>query len=104
MDKQERVIEEMTAALVPAVRHAVLICLREHQDQFPVRSQNEDDRMLTIREAAQFLNVTEMAIRSWVKKGQMKARRVGADMRFLKSELLKWTEEQADKKHLRAVK
>lgn len=104
MDRQERIIEEMTAALVPAVRCAVLICLREHQDQFPVRPQNEDDRMLTIREAAQFLQVTEDAIRAWVRKGTLVPRRAGADMRFLRSELLEWTAGQSDNKKLRAVK
>ena len=94
VNRQERIIQEITEALVPAVRHAVMICLREY-DLFRAPRQNEpDDRMMTIREAAQFLQVTEEAIRKWVRKKILIPRRVGSDMRFLKSELLKWTEEQ----------
>lgn len=103
MDKQERVIEEMTAALVPAVRHAVLICLQEHEI-FTPKPSNGDDRMLTIREAAAFLQVTEDAIRTWVRKGVLVPRRAGSDMRFLKSELLDWTAGKTDKPKLKAIK
>jgi excisionase family DNA binding protein len=103
MDKQERMIEEITAALVPAVRHAVLICLREHD--FTPRNQNEtDDRMLNIQEAADFLQVTSAAIRAWVRKGVLVPRRVGSDMRFLRSELLDWTAGKSDKPKLKAIK
>lgn len=104
MDKQERMIEEITAALVPAVRQAILICLCE-QDLFRSPKQNEpDDRMLTIKETAAFLRVTEEAIRAWVRKGVLVPRRVGADMRFLKSELLDWTAGKSDKPKLKAIK
>lgn len=98
VNRQERIIQEITDALVPAVRHAVMICLREY-DLFRSPRQNEpDDRMLNIREAAEFLQVTPEAIRAWVRKKELIPRRVGSDMRFLRSELLEWTEEQETKR------
>lgn len=103
MDRQERMIEEITAALVPAVRHAVLICIRE-QEIFVPRPSEIDDRMLSLREAADFLQVTPEAIRAWVRKGMLVPRRVGSDMRFLKSELLDWTAGKSDKPKLKAIK
>lgn len=101
VDKQERRIEELTAILAPAVRAAVMYLFEEEMLRLRMQNQQSptgDERMMTVREAAQFLGVTEMGIRTWVKKGELIPRRVGADMRFLRSELLKWTEEQETKR------
>jgi len=48
------------------------------------------DRLLNIKEAAEFLNVSEMSIRRWTNKGALKCCRVGGrkERRFYKNDLL----------------
>lgn len=111
MSRKERLIENLISLFVPVIRTAILMLV----DYFECQTQSSplphrpepkqiDERLMTIKEAAEFLQVTENAIRKWVSEGRLKARRAGQDIRFLKSEILEWTATQADSQPLRRVK
>lgn len=110
VNRKERLIENMTNLIVPVMRAAISLLVDFIESQTQQMSQVQevkqitDERLLTIKEAAEFLQVTENAIRKWVSEGRLKARRVGQDIRFLKSEILEWTASQADNHPLRRVK
>lgn len=112
MSRKERLIENLISLFVPVIRTAILMlvdyfeCQTQQSSPLPHRPEPKqiDERLITIGEAAEFLQVTENAIRKWVSEGRLKARRVGQDIRFLKSEILEWTASQADNHPLRRVK
>ncbi len=112
MSRKERLIENLISLFVPVIRTAILMlvdyfeCQTQQGSPLPHRQEPKqiDERLMTIKEAAEFLQVTENAIRKWVSEGRLKARRVGQDIRFLKSEILEWTASQADNHSLRRVK
>ena len=111
MSRKERLIENLISLFVPVIRTAILMLVDYFESQvqqsspLPHKQEKQiDERLITIGEAAEFLQVTENAIRKWVSEGRLKARRVGQDIRFLKSEILEWTASQADNHPLRRVK
>lgn len=56
-------------------------------DQLGARAAN---RLLTLREAAAFLNVHPNTVRSHVRHGQLPGAQVGRDWRFLEADLIAW--------------
>ena len=57
-----------------------------------------DERLLTIDEVANFLNINPMTIYSWVREGKIPAFKIGKVWRFQKSEIDKWLKKQKYKK------
>ena len=54
------------------------------------------DAVMTLEEAAGFLKVSETTVYQLLRDGQLKARKVGREWRFLKSELVTYLKEGAD--------
>jgi excisionase family DNA binding protein len=52
---------------------------------------------LTVKEAAALLKVSQRTIYEWDAQGRIPTRRVGGELRFLREELLAWTEKEANK-------
>lgn len=50
---------------------------------------------LTVKEAAALLKVSQRTIYEWDAQGRIPTRRVGGELRFLREELLAWTEKEA---------
>ena len=52
------------------------------------------NRLLTIKEAAKFLNISETSLRRWIKKGEIKCYRLGNKgiIRFKMSDLQEYLE------------
>ena len=53
------------------------------------------DAVMTLEEAAEFLKVSETTVYQLLRDGQLKARKVGREWRFLKSELVAYLKEGA---------
>jgi len=60
------------------------------------------ESMLTIKEAAAFLKVSERTLYDKDAQGKIPTRRVGGELRFLREELLAWTEKEATEARERA--
>jgi excisionase family DNA binding protein len=54
----------------------------------------DPDRLLDVEEAAGLLQVKPGTLYSWVSKGKIPHRKVGALVRFHRAELMAWTMEQ----------
>ncbi len=54
------------------------------------------DAVMTLEDAARFLKVSETTVYQLLREGQLKARKVGREWRFLKSELVAYLKEGAD--------
>ena len=54
------------------------------------------DAVMTLEEAAGFLKVSETTVYQLLRDGQLKARKVGREWRFLKSSLVAYLKEGAD--------
>ena len=54
------------------------------------------DAVMTLGEATGFLKVSETTVYQLLREGQLKARKVGREWRFLKSELVAYLKEGAD--------
>lgn len=52
-----------------------------------------NERTLTIKELAKYLNVTERTIYSLLERGELPGFKVGANWRFRKEDINKWIEE-----------
>jgi excisionase family DNA binding protein len=55
----------------------------------------EPEKLLTVEEAAELLQVKPGTLYSWASKGKIPFRKVGALLRFHHGELMTWTLEQA---------
>lgn len=53
------------------------------------------DEILTVREVAEFLKVTERTIYRLASEGQIPSFKVGGSWRFRRTDLVKWMAEQA---------
>ncbi len=56
---------------------------------------HDPDRLLDINEAAELLQVKPGTLYSWIAKGKVPHRKVGALVRFHRGELMAWTVERA---------
>ncbi len=54
------------------------------------------DAVMTLEEAAAFLKISETTVYQLLRDGQLKARKVGREWRFLKSSLVTYLKEGAD--------
>ena len=61
------------------------------------------DAVMTLEEAAGFLKVSETTVYQLLRDGQLKARKVGREWRFLKSELVAYPKEGADLNDAKAM-
>ena len=52
------------------------------------------DEILTIKEASQFLKIGKTTLYKLARNGEIPARKVGREWRFVKSELIKWLKEK----------
>ena len=55
------------------------------------------DEIMTVREVADFLKVTERTIYRLASKGEIPSFKVGGSWRFRRSDLAAWMERQADR-------
>ena len=63
-----------------------------------------DDGLLTLQEAAKFLNVTDQTVHAWRKRGIIEGLRYGEEWRFQRDELIRaGRKREASKKPLRMV-
>ena len=53
-------------------------------------TQETMEEVLTTREAAQFLKVSELTVRKMIREGSLPAHRMGRKWAFLRSELVAW--------------
>ena len=58
----------------------------------------EEKRLLTISEVAEFLQMNSMTVYSWVKDGKIPAFKIGKVWRFRKTEIDEWLKKQKYKK------
>lgn len=49
---------------------------------------NDEEELLTIKEASKFLKISVVSIHKWKKQGKIKYLRIGSRIRFRKSEIL----------------
>ena len=59
----------------------------------------QSERLLTVKEAADFLAVKPRTIYAWVQQRRIPFRRAGRLLRFDRVELSKWAAAQAEEKH-----
>ena len=57
-----------------------------------------EERLLTIDDVAEFLQVNPMTIYSWVRDGKIPAFKIGKVLRFKKSEIDAWLKKKKYKK------
>ena len=57
-----------------------------------------NERTLTIKELAKYLNVTERTIYSLLERGELPGFKVGANWRFRKEDIDKWIEQNMKNK------
>ncbi|OQX50999.1 MAG: DNA-binding protein [Candidatus Cloacimonas sp. 4484_209] len=57
-----------------------------------------NERTLTIKELAKYLNVTERTIYNLLERGELPGFKVGANWRFRKEDINKWIEENMKNK------
>lgn len=55
------------------------------------------EEILTVREVAEFLKVTERTIYRLATEGQIPSFKVGGSWRFQRSDLIRWMNEQAER-------
>ncbi len=55
------------------------------------------DRLMTVEQMAEYLQVDQYTIYAWTRKGEMPAFKVGRFWRFRKDEIDKWLEDQRNK-------
>lgn len=55
------------------------------------------DKLMTVEQMAEYLQVDEYTIYAWARKGKMPAFKVGRFWRFRKEEIDKWLESQKNK-------
>lgn len=63
-----------------------------------------NERTLTIKELAKYLNVTERTIYNLLERGELPGFKVGANWRFRKEEINKWIEQNMVKKGRKFLK
>ena len=56
---------------------------------------------MSIKEVAEFLGVSKMAIYKWAKKGFIPCLRVGRQYRFIKEEIIEWAKRRGSKGRIR---
>lgn len=62
---------------------------RAFKDSLPkITPVTEEDELLTRKETAQFYKVSEVTVWDWDKRGIINGRRIGNQVRYLKSELM----------------
>ncbi len=69
--------------------------MKEHEPA----SNMQSERLLTVKEAADFLAVKTRTIYAWVSERRIPFRRAGRLLRFDRVELSKWAVAQAQEKH-----
>ena len=63
-----------------------------------------NERTLTIKELAKYLNVTERTIYNLLERGELPGFKVGANWRFRKEDIDKWIEQNMIKKGRKFLK
>lgn len=53
------------------------------------------EKMLTLKEVAEYLNVSENTVRRWSKMRQIPAIKIGRQWRYRKTDIDRWVREQA---------
>lgn len=69
--------------------------MKEHEPA----SNMQSERLLTVKEAADFLAVKTRTIYAWVQQRRIPFRRAGRLLRFDRVELSKWASAQAEEKN-----
>ena len=59
---------------------------------------------MSIKEVAEFLGVSKIAIYKWAKKGFIPCLRVGRQYRFIKEEIIEWAKKRGSKGRMREEK
>lgn len=59
------------------------------------------DEIMVLREACEFLKVSDPTLRKMIRNGEVPYAKVGGTFRFLKSELIRWMKEQSDASQVR---
>ena len=59
------------------------------------------EKLMSIKEVAEFLGVSKMAIYKWAKKGFIPCLRVGRQYRFIKEEIIEWAKRRGSKGRIR---
>ena len=62
-------------------------------------SNTQSERLLTVKEAADFLTVKKRTIYAWVQQRRIPFRRAGRLLRFDRAELFAWAASQAQEKN-----
>lgn len=57
-----------------------------------------DDRVMTVKEVAEYLRVHQTTIYRLLRQGRLRAFRVGADWRFRQADIVAWARGQSGKK------
>ncbi len=58
---------------------------------------NEGDKLLTVKEVAEELRVSERRVTRWIQKGELPALHLGKDYRIYRSDLDKFIQEKRTK-------
>lgn len=53
-------------------------------------------RMLTVREVAEYLQVTTRTVYEWTARGELPCIRISNRLRFLHSDVLRWVEQRKE--------
>lgn len=86
-----RAAREEAEALRAFINAEVARVVRAAMRDLPAQVSGDVDRLMTVREAAHFLNVKERTIYEWVTAKKIPHRHAGNALRFIRSELLAWT-------------
>lgn len=76
----------LTSISVDELKEIIRSCLPESRSN--ATTDKEDSIFLTIKEAAEFLKVSEISIHTWKKSKGLKYYRVGRRIRFKKQDLI----------------
>ena len=60
-----------------------------------------EEKLMSIKEVAEFLGVSKMAIYKWAKKGFIPCLRVGRQYRFIKEEIIEWAKKRGSRGRMR---
>ena len=63
-----------------------------------------EGKLMSIKEVAEFLGVSKIAIYKWAKKGFIPCLRVGKQYRFSKEEIIEWARKRGSKGRMREKK
>lgn len=68
------------------------------------RRKEMEEKLMNVKEVAEFLNVSEVVVYRWAKQGFIPCLKVGRQYRFIREEVIDWARKRGSKGRIRQEK